>query len=97
MLMRQVKIGLSCLALLAVSVTTSAAQQSIPTPETPPAVECGGQYECVGSQPLTLAEARTSLGYPQAAAAEEPARIAAHRPIPSEPDADAKRNATSTP
>ena len=85
MLMRQAKIGLSCLALLVVSAATCAAQQSIPTPETPPAVECGGQYECVGSQPLTLAEARTSLGYPQAAGAEEPARIAAHRPIPSEP------------
>ncbi len=97
MLMHQVKIGLSCLALLAVSAATCAAQQSIPTPESPPAVECGGQYECVGSQPLTLAEARTSLGYPQAADAQEPARIAAHRPMPSGPDADAKRNATSTP
>jgi hypothetical protein len=92
-----VKIGISCLALLAVSAATCAAQQSISTPESSPAVECGGQYECVASQPLTLAEARTSLGYPQAAGAEEPARIAAHRPIPSEPDADAKRNATSTP
>jgi hypothetical protein len=97
MLMHQVKIGLSCLALLAVSAASCAAQQSTPTPEARPAVECGGQYECIESRPLTPAEARKSVGYPQAADSQDPTRIAARRPTPNAPDAGAKRDATSTP
>jgi hypothetical protein len=95
MLMHTVKIGLSCIALLVVSVASAAAQQSPPTPEARPAVECGGQYECVEDRPLTPAEARTSLGYPQADS-QDAARIAARRPMPDAPDTDAKRDATST-
>ena len=97
MLMHQVKIGLSCLALLAVSAASGAAQPSPAAPEARPAVECGGQYECIETRPLTPAEARTSLGYPPDADSQDPARIAARRPVPGTPDADAKRNATSTP
>ena len=97
MLMHQVKIGFSCLALLVVSAATGAAQQNSSAPEALPAVECGGQYECVEVRPLTPTEARKSLGYPQAAASLDAARIASRRPMPSPADADANRGATSTP
>jgi len=95
MLKHTMKIGLSCLALLVASVASGAAQQDPPTPEARSAAECGGQYECVEDRPLTPAEARTSLGYPQADA-QDAARFAARRPMPGTPDGDAKRNATST-
>jgi hypothetical protein len=97
MLMHQVKIGLSCLALLAVSAASCAAQPSPATPEARAAAECGGQYECIESRPMTPAEARTSLSYPQDADQQDPARVAARRPLPDTPDANAKRNPTSTP
>jgi hypothetical protein len=46
--------------------------------------ECGGQYECVEDRPLTPAEARASLGYPQVAQPQErvlePAQVAATIP-----------------
>ena len=96
MLMHQLKIGLSSLALLAVSAASCAAQTSPPTPEAPPAFECGGQYECVEDRPLTPAEARTSVGYPQATDAQDQAQIAARRPTPSAPDPNAKHSPTST-
>jgi hypothetical protein len=96
MLMHQVKIGLSSLALLVICVASCAAQSNSAAAEAAPAVECGGQYECIEPRPLTPAEARTSLGYPQGADSQDP-RVATRVPMPNGPDADGKPDATSTP
>ena len=50
--------------------------------EFPPAVECGGQYECVEDRPLTRVEAQASRGYPRSA---QPQEIAVTRPTTSPP------------
>ena len=76
-------IGLSLALMLTASVGSAAAQQGEPSKATrQPAIECGGQYECVEDRPLTPAEARASLGYPHVAqpqevAPKEPAKVAA--------------------
>jgi hypothetical protein len=68
-------IGLSLVLLLTASVGSASAQQSEPSQATmQPAIECGGQYECVEDRPLTPAEARASLGYPHVAQPQEPTR-----------------------
>jgi hypothetical protein len=79
-------IGLSFVLLLTTSLGSAVAQQSASSQVTiQPAIECGGQYECVEDRPLTSAEARASLGYPQVAqpqgpASQEPAKVAATPP-----------------
>lgn len=93
MRMHTLKIGLSCIALLAASAATAAAQENPASAEAAPTVVCGGQYECVESRPLTPLEARTSLGYPQVSNTQDPARVAARRPTPE--GTDEARNATS--
>ena len=76
-------IGFSFVLLLTTSVGSVAAQQGGSSQATvQPAIQCGGQYECVEDVPLTPAEARASLGYPQIAhpqetGPEEPAKVAA--------------------
>ena len=77
--------SLSLALLLAISADSAVAQQSVPQATPLPAIECGGQYECIEDRPLTPAEARASLGYPQAAQPQEsverePAKVAATRP-----------------
>jgi hypothetical protein len=71
--------ALCCLLLLAASAGSSAAQQS--PSDLHAGMQCGGQYECIEDRPLTPAEARASLGYPQVAQpqerAVEPAQVAA--------------------
>ena len=72
---QRLAIGLSLVLLLTASVGSAAAQQSEPSKATmQPAIECGGQYECVEDRPLTPAEARASLGYPHVAQPQEPTR-----------------------
>jgi hypothetical protein len=78
-------LSLSLVLLLATSAGSAVAQQSAPQAAPQPAIECGGQYECLEDRPLTPAEARASLGYPQAAQPQdsverEPAKVAATRP-----------------
>jgi hypothetical protein len=78
-------LSLSVALLLAASAGSAAAQQSGPAKATAlPAIECGGQYECIEDRPLTPAEARASLGYPQAqpqaSVQREPAKVAATVP-----------------
>jgi hypothetical protein len=79
-------IGLSLVLLLTTSVGPAATQQSGSSQLTiQPAIECGGQYECVEDRPLTQAEARASLGYPQVAqpqesAPQEPPKVAVTQP-----------------
>jgi hypothetical protein len=81
---QQLGISLSLVLLLATSAGSAAAQQSGTQATALPAIECGGQYECVEDRPLTPAEARASLGYPQAAQPQElapkPAQVAATQP-----------------
>ncbi len=73
--------SLSLVLLLATSAGSVAAQQSGPPQASPlPTIECGGQYEGVEDRPLTPAEARASLGYPQVAEPQEPAQVAATEP-----------------
>ena len=68
-------IGLSFVLLVATSVGPASAQQGGSAQATmQPGTECGGQYECVEDRPLTPAEARASLGYPQVAQPQEPTR-----------------------
>ena len=67
-------IGFSFILLLTTSVGSAAAQQVWSSQATiQPAIECGGQYECVEDVPMTPAEARASLGYPHVAQPQEPA------------------------
>ena len=79
-------IALTFVLLLTTSVGSAAAQQSGSSQATmQPGTQCGGQYECVEDRPLTPAEARASLGYPQVAqpqepAPQEPAKVAATPP-----------------
>jgi hypothetical protein len=79
-------IGLSLALLLTTPVGSASAQQSgSPQATMRPGTDCGGQYECVEDRPLTPAEARASLGYPQVvksqeSARQEPAQIAATQP-----------------
>ena len=77
----RLEIGLSLVLLLTTSVGSAVAQQSRSSQATlQPTIECGGQYECLEDRPLTPAEARASLGYPQVAqepATQEPAKVAA--------------------
>ena len=81
--MRNIAIGLSALLVIAATTKPGAAQDlrtAVAAQTAQPAVECGGQYECVEDRPLTPAEARASLGYPQVAqepATQEPAKVAA--------------------
>jgi hypothetical protein len=79
-------IGLSLALLLTTSAGPTAAQQSGSSQVTiQPAIECGGQYECVEGRPLTQAEARASLGYPQSAQAQEPIRQEAPQVAATDP------------
>jgi hypothetical protein len=65
--------GLSLVLLLTACVGSAAAQQGEPPrATTQPAIECGGQYECVDDRPLTRTEARASLGYPHVAQPQQP-------------------------
>ena len=77
-------LSLSLVLLLATSAGSAVAQQSAPQAAPQPAIECGGQYECLEDRPLTPAEARASLGYPQAQPQDtvqrEPAKVAATVP-----------------
>jgi hypothetical protein len=82
---QRLALSLSLALLLATSAGPVAAQQSGPANATAlPTIECGGQYECVEDRPLTPAEARASLGYPQAqpqdSVQREPAKVAATVP-----------------
>jgi hypothetical protein len=75
--MQKISIGLSALLLIAATTKPGAAQDlstARPALTAQPAIECGGQYECVEDRPLTPAEARASLGYPQVAQPQEPTR-----------------------
>jgi hypothetical protein len=58
----------SALLLTSLSVAPTSAEQDVAAT----AIECGGQYECVEDRPLSLAEARASIGYPQVAQPQEP-------------------------
>lgn len=83
MLKHRLGIGLSFVLMLTTSVGSAVAQQSGSSQVTmQPAIECGGQYECVEDVPLTPAEARASRGYPHVAQPQErprqdPAKVAA--------------------
>jgi hypothetical protein len=69
---------------LMLAAATPSAAQSPADAAALKGTECGGQYECVEDRPLTPAEARASLGYPQVAQpqeqAPEPAQVAATAP-----------------
>lgn len=90
MLIQQLKIGISALFLVGVAAASSAAQQAPSVPQAQAGMECGGQYECLEERPLTPAEARASLGYPQSVQSQDATRVAARKPMPTEADA-AKR------
>jgi len=47
------------------AATPTLAQQAVTAPERPSLLECGGQYECVVSRPLTLLQTQRTRGYPQ--------------------------------
>ena len=59
MLKHQLGLGVSFALLLALFAGPSVAQQAPPAPEAAPAIQCGGQYECVEDRPMTPA-GRTS-------------------------------------
>ena len=89
MLTQHLKTGFSALFLLAIAAASSAAQQAPSAPQAQAAMECGGQYECIEDRPLTPAEARASLAYPQSAQSQNATRVAARKPMPTGADADA--------
>jgi hypothetical protein len=66
---KHISITIPCALLFtSLSVAPTSAGQDIAAL----ASECGGQYECVEDRPLSLPEARASIGYPQVAEPQEP-------------------------
>ena len=86
MLKHQLGLGVS-LALLTLFACPSVAQQAPPAPEAAPTMQCGGQYECTESRPMTPAEARASRSHPQNAEPQDPKEVASARPTVDKPSA----------
>ena len=84
MLKHQLGLGVSFAVLLALFAGPSVAQQAPPAPEAAPAMQCGGQYECVEDRPMTPAEAQASRSHPQNEQAtvppQDPREVATTRP-----------------
>ena len=91
MLKHQPGLGVSFAVLLALFAGPSVAQQAPPAPEAAPAMQCGGQYECVEDRPMTPAEAQASHSHPQNAEAQDPKQIASARATVDAPLSDERR------
>jgi hypothetical protein len=96
MLKHQLGLGVSFALWLALLAGPGLAQQAPPAPEAAPAIQCGGQYECVEDRPMTPVEAQASRSHPQNAEAQDPKQIASTRPTVDTPLSDERRG-TSTP
>ena len=97
MLKHQLRLGVSFAVLLALFAGPSVAQLAPPAPEAAPAMQCGGQYECVEDRPMTPAEAQASRSHPANAESQDPKQVAAARPTASKPSGDENREGTSAP
>jgi hypothetical protein len=60
------------LLLATLGATPTLADQAVSSPESISASECGGQYECVVSRPLTAVEVRTARGAPPPPISRDP-------------------------
>ena len=83
MFKQQLRASLSPFVFLTVFTGASVAQQAPSVVETQPAMQCGGQHECVEDRPLTPAEAQASRSYPHVAQPQDPEKVAATRPTES--------------